>query len=714
MTATEFLQSPDPTQILAERSKIVFEEDEIGQHASTNEEIKACAEDLRVLSKGDFRALLKWREKLLKEGLLKVFDEESSSSEEEDEEEVELDSDAEEDEVQRQIEAQKALVAKDARREKKKRAKEKQKARLRRGAGIVEESNVDEATREQVFSFSEAVKVGGVEALKDQVLDSDEEDGAMNIRPQKGEFGAERAALYEDYLQPKDRMEAIEDQLDTAYEAYADRRAEKSGAPRVEKNKRAKKYRDAVAARIVQDDVELIDGDVVDYAKQLRQGDESSDESSSDESEVDAQAQSSAKRWFTNPLFDAAAVEMPKSERVLRKEKRLKAQQRKDRRDARRGDVEAELDIVETKPEEVFDVKQTAARALIKAGVANWASSGRRKAAPCWTKIAKQLPGRKPNEVRTRGRRLGLWKPGTTSAASVASEAWAAAAAPWVDDAADAGAAAPSQRKAPMVRRPRCGECAACNSKSKTKCQGVGRALTAAAQTRKRKATAAAESSDGESLLGSPVARRREASPAAGPVAATAAAGLDELALLPPSKRRKGASQPSSPQPMQPQSQPPHPPLPPQQPPPQPPPEAHGSGVDSPAAVAQGTMQADERSSHSCSSTSGPIAPAMRRPGSQVASSEPTYLTMGRDASAARAQPMQPPPPPQQPSQPQPRSPSAGRGDAAMAAMAAAAETAMAQAAARPSSPRLARPRPSPRLTGYPARPGSQRRKRGW
>ena len=122
MTATEFLQSPDPTQILAERSKIVFEEDEIGQHASTNEEIKACAEDLRVLSKGDFRALLKWREKLLKEGLLKVFDEESSSSEEEDEEEVELDSDAEEDEVQRQIEAQKALVAKDARREKKKRA----------------------------------------------------------------------------------------------------------------------------------------------------------------------------------------------------------------------------------------------------------------------------------------------------------------------------------------------------------------------------------------------------------------------------------------------------------------------------------------------------------------------------------------------------------------------------------------------------------------
>ena len=167
--------------------------------------------------------------------------------------------------------------------------------------------------------------------------------------------------------------------------------------------------------------------------------------------------------------------------------------------------------------------------ALIRAGVAGWASSGRRQAAPCWTQIAKQLPGRKPHEIRARGKRLGIWKRGTTTVASVASEAWAVDAAD-AADAADAGAASPCQ---PTVR------------------------------PRKRKATAAAESSDSGSLLGSPVARRREASPAAGPVAAIAAAGLDELMLSLPPERR-----PSSPQPSQPQSQPPQPP-PQQQPPPQ-------------------------------------------------------------------------------------------------------------------------------------------------
>merc|ERR1711871_1325671 len=136
-------------------------------------------------------------------------------------------------------------------------------------------------------------------------------------------------------------MGAIEDQLDSAYEAYADRRAEKTGAPRVEKQKRAKKYRDAVAARIVQDDVELIDGD------------------------VDPSTEASSKRWFANPLFD----EMPRTEKEVRREKRLKAKQRKERRDLRRGDVEEQLDIVPTVQEEPRSEKENAARALIKAGV---------------------------------------------------------------------------------------------------------------------------------------------------------------------------------------------------------------------------------------------------------------------------------------------------------------------------------------------------------
>ena len=217
---------------------------------------------------------------------------------------------------------------------------------------------VDDATREQVFSFSEANKLGGVDALKEVAPESDDES-VVNVRPSKGQMGEKRAANYEEYATPSDRLETIEDQLDNAYEAYADRRAEKTGAPRVEKQKRAKKYRDAVAARIVQDDVELIDGDVEQYASTLHADDSSSDD------DVDPSTEASSKRWFANPLFD----EMPRTEKEVRREKRLKAKQRKERRDLRRGDVEEQLDIVPTVAEEPRSEKENEARALIKAGV---------------------------------------------------------------------------------------------------------------------------------------------------------------------------------------------------------------------------------------------------------------------------------------------------------------------------------------------------------
>ena len=59
--------------------------------------------------------------------------------------------------------------------------------------------------------------------------------------------GQKLAEKYEAYGDDAERGAAIEDQLDASYEAFADRRAQKSGAPRVEKQRRAKKYRDAAS-----------------------------------------------------------------------------------------------------------------------------------------------------------------------------------------------------------------------------------------------------------------------------------------------------------------------------------------------------------------------------------------------------------------------------------------------------------------------------------
>ena len=433
MTALQFLRHADPAQILAERSAIVFDgaPDAVCQHKATTAEVRACGEDLKVLSKGDFRVLLKWREKLRKAdahalGDDEVVDDSDDAASDDDEVSVEEDDDDAEaedvdsdDEVMAQIAAAKKAVAADARREKKRVAKAAAKARARRGAGIVEQSSVELGRDEDIFSFAAAQKAGGVDALEDQQPEDEpgEEDGADRARggPRRGQKLAEK---YEAYGDDAERGAAIEDQLDASYEAFADRRAQKSGAPRVEKQRRAKKYRDAVAAELVSEDMALAEGDVDDYAAHLgRDGDSASSGDDSSDDDLDPAAQRSASRWFSNPLFDddgagdggdavpadaagraaalkaLAATAMPKSDKELRREKRKKASERQERRDKRKKlDEGGEDDALHVVPRSAAadaksraglaalarltpaqranrEAKEAAATALIKAGV---------------------------------------------------------------------------------------------------------------------------------------------------------------------------------------------------------------------------------------------------------------------------------------------------------------------------------------------------------
>ncbi|KAH8053607.1 RNA methyltransferase [Aureococcus anophagefferens] len=365
MTALQFLRHADPAQILAKRSAIVFDgaPDAVCQHKATTAEVRACGEDLKVLSKGDFRVLLKWREKLRKAGAprsaAEVVGESGDAASDDDEVSVEDDDDDAEaedvdsdDEVMAQIAAAKKAVAADARREKKRVAKAAAKARARRGAGIVEQSSVELGRDEDIFSFAAAQKAGGKLAEKYEAYGDDAERGA-----------------------------AIEDQLDASYEAYADRRAQKSGAPRVEKQRRAKKYRDAVAAELVSEDMALAEGDVDDYAAHLgRDGDSASSGGDSSDDDLD-------------PRPSGAAAAMPKSDKELRREKRKKASERQERRDKRKKlDEGGEDDALHVVPRSAAadaksraglaalarltpaqraarEAKEAAATALIKAGV---------------------------------------------------------------------------------------------------------------------------------------------------------------------------------------------------------------------------------------------------------------------------------------------------------------------------------------------------------
>ncbi|EKX36887.1 hypothetical protein GUITHDRAFT_58549, partial [Guillardia theta CCMP2712] len=69
ISAEEFVLHEDALQVLTDYNKIVFREghevdEQLLEHEKTNEEVKECCKDLRVLGKGDFRKLLRWRDSM--------------------------------------------------------------------------------------------------------------------------------------------------------------------------------------------------------------------------------------------------------------------------------------------------------------------------------------------------------------------------------------------------------------------------------------------------------------------------------------------------------------------------------------------------------------------------------------------------------------------------------------------------------------------------
>ena len=69
-TAAEFIRAPDPIAVLGTVNKIAFSTDEEKEWLKldiTTSDVQANCEDLKVLGKGDFKALLKWRTALREE-----------------------------------------------------------------------------------------------------------------------------------------------------------------------------------------------------------------------------------------------------------------------------------------------------------------------------------------------------------------------------------------------------------------------------------------------------------------------------------------------------------------------------------------------------------------------------------------------------------------------------------------------------------------------
>jgi AdoMet-dependent rRNA methyltransferase SPB1 len=139
----DFVSSDDPITMLTNFNAFHFKDEEskkYEKHALTNEDIKACLADLKVLNKKDFKSLLKWRQKMKTEFEVKIKksgQDSGSGNEDEDgsgEEDVEARPLTEEEkaqQLQEEMELRIENMNKEAKKKDKKRREQRDKLRKR-------------------------------------------------------------------------------------------------------------------------------------------------------------------------------------------------------------------------------------------------------------------------------------------------------------------------------------------------------------------------------------------------------------------------------------------------------------------------------------------------------------------------------------------------------------------------------------------------------
>ncbi|CAM9476302.1 unnamed protein product [Ectocarpus sp. 6 AP-2014] len=290
---SDFVNAEDPVRVLTDTHVLEFgaECQVFKDHRATTGEIQHLCSDLRVLGKGDFRHLIKWRLRMVKylEELKALEGESGEEGDEEGEEEgdaaeVPMTEEEKEEEVQAEI---RALQLKALAQRKRVRKKEREAAgRLRsRVAMGMENTAIDLPDEEGVFSLA-SIKTGGdLESIRDVDL-SKLESSAMDVTvDNEEESGAEDGSSDED-----DDSDAEDVKLEAHLaEGYLRFLQAKDENRRMEGTRLAKRNKQAKAAKAAEEEMEdmaLYDGDQQRYLQLLANGGE--EEVGIDASDVDS------------------------------------------------------------------------------------------------------------------------------------------------------------------------------------------------------------------------------------------------------------------------------------------------------------------------------------------------------------------------------------------------------------------------------------------
>nr|CCA23812.1 rRNA methyltransferase putative [Albugo laibachii Nc14] len=342
-TVKDFIDASDPIQFLTDSTAIRFGEGDTlyREHTSTTPEIITCLHDLRVLGKADFKHLLKWRLKMIEyqKLLQSTASNEVGPTEAVSVEEAETDHISEKPDsetmIREELSQLRASSLAKKKREKKKDREKKRKQRVRVALGMSEEG-IDVTEAESVFSLA---KLG----LSKAKVDDLENAAPENVSEDEDEVNESSDDDEEEY------DELLDTQMDSMYDQFLSRRGEAVKSATIKK--RTKVAKRALAGEALAQDSAMYDGNIDTYQTMINP-----DESSDDEGETPNEHLSVnlrfpelrtdkavVSRWFSgNKLFEGALTpdtlisSMPKTDKILRKEKRKVAAERKDRREKKK------------------------------------------------------------------------------------------------------------------------------------------------------------------------------------------------------------------------------------------------------------------------------------------------------------------------------------------------------------------------------------------
>ncbi|CAO3596666.1 unnamed protein product [Absidia cylindrospora] len=237
----EFITAEDPVVVLGSYNQLTFKTDESAPlltHRATTEDIKINCEDLKVLGKSDFKALLKWRTILRDQYKL----DKKAEAEEVIEEEEELDDD---EKLEAELENLSKEEASNRKRLKRKTNEKKMKLITRMQLNMtvpndigLEQEGADGQTLFNIRKISKDTSLAQLQhgdmTFTDEMMESgdfsgDEDMTALHMLKGQGYTREMDQELQERYaVVDKDDYDELEDQLDNDYERFIQDKAERN------------------------------------------------------------------------------------------------------------------------------------------------------------------------------------------------------------------------------------------------------------------------------------------------------------------------------------------------------------------------------------------------------------------------------------------------------------------------------------------------------